>query len=99
MAKRGLRVTRDGVAVLRPEYGTKNFVVIGVGYDSIGAVRDANWRDNQCRVPDARYYDENPNWVFANVKVSVTADAAAIEAGIAKRDAGNALRAKGVSSG
>lgn len=99
MAKRRKRVTREGAAVLRPSPGDKQFTVIGVGFDSIGAIRDANWRDNQCRVPDARYFDENPDWVIVSCTITVTLDTDSINAGIAKRDAGNASRAKKVLYG
>jgi hypothetical protein len=99
MVKRGKTACRDGVAVLRPEFGTSGFEIIGVGFDAIGAIRDANWRDNECRVPDARYYDKNPDWIIANCRVRVAVDAASINEGIRKRDAARAARTKAVANG
>lgn len=96
MAKRGKRLSQQGVVVLDPEFGNKNFRIIGVGFDSIGAIRDANWRDNQCRVPDARYFDENPQWVLAKCRLAVHVSAADIAEGMQKRDAANSLRQKAV---
>lgn len=70
-----MRITRDGFAVLRPGF-LGGYEVIGVGFDSIGAIRDANWRDNQCSVPDARYFDHRPDWLIVEAKVTVTYTAA-----------------------
>ncbi|MEQ7884124.1 hypothetical protein [Xanthomonas hortorum] len=87
------RVTRPGKAVMRPAWDGRSFEVIGVGFDAIGAYRDANWAANQCRVPDTESLRENPQWICVDAKITVTVDAAAVDRGVAQRDAYNASQA------
>lgn len=92
------RITAKGVAVMRPKIG-RGYEVIGVGFDVLGAIRDANWRDNECRVPDARYLDERPDWITVEAKITVSIDPDAITAGVAKHARFHADRASRRSGG
>lgn len=75
---------------MRPARDGRGFEVIGVGFDSIGAYRDANWAVNQCRVPDTEALRENPQWICVDARITVTIDSEAIERSVEARDTYNA---------